>query len=41
MKENVIVGQKIPAGTGIRAYQHVQVGSKEEYASLMASKEEE
>ena len=41
MKENVIVGQKIPAGTGIRAYQNIEVGSKEEYESLMASKEEE
>ena len=41
MKENVIVGQKIPAGTGIRRYQTIEVGSKEEYESLMASKEEE
>jgi DNA-directed RNA polymerase subunit beta' len=41
MKENVIVGQKIPAGTGIRSYQHIEVGSKEEYESLMASKEME
>ena len=41
MKENVIVGQRIPAGTGIRSYQHVQVSSKDEYESLMASKEEE
>ena len=40
MKENVIVGQKIPAGTGIRSYQHMEVGSQEEYASLMASKDE-
>ena len=41
MKENVIVGQKIPAGTGIRSYQHIEVGSMEEYESLMASKEME
>ncbi len=41
MKENVIVGQKIPAGTGIRSYQNIEVGSKEEYETLMASKEEE
>ena len=41
MKENVIVGQKIPAGTGVRAYQNIEVGSKEEYESLMASKEED
>ncbi len=40
MKENVIVGQKIPAGTGIRAYQNIEVGSMEEYNSLLASKEE-
>ncbi len=41
MKENVIVGQKIPAGTGIRNYQNIEVGSKEEYETLMASKVEE
>ncbi len=41
MKENVIVGQKIPAGTGIRSYQNIEVGSKEEYETLMASKAEE
>ena len=41
MKENVIVGQKIPAGTGIRSFQTVEVGSREEYESLMASKLEE
>lgn len=39
MKENVIVGQKIPAGTGIRAYQHTIVGSREEYESMMAARE--
>ena len=38
MKENVIVGQKIPAGTGIRSFQTVEVGSREEYESLMASR---
>lgn len=41
MKENVIVGQLIPAGTGIRSFQNIEVGSKEEYASLMASKEDD
>jgi len=41
MKENVIVGQKIPAGTGVRAYQHTIVGSKEEYESMMAARQTE
>ncbi|MCQ2286648.1 MAG: DNA-directed RNA polymerase subunit beta', partial [Bacteroidales bacterium] len=41
MKENVIVGKLIPAGTGLRRYQNIQVGSKKEYESLMASKEDE
>ena len=30
LKENVIVGKKIPAGTGMRAYDNIIVGSKEE-----------
>ncbi len=38
LKENVIVGHLIPAGTGIRKFQSYIVGSKEEYESLMASK---
>ena len=38
MKENVIVGHLIPAGTGLADYQSVLVGSKEEYDTLMASK---
>jgi DNA-directed RNA polymerase subunit beta' len=29
LKENVIVGHKIPAGTGFREFQHMTVGSKE------------
>ncbi|MDP2387580.1 MAG: DNA-directed RNA polymerase subunit beta' [Bacteroidota bacterium] len=41
LKENVIVGHLIPAGTGIRQYEKLVVGSKEEYDRLMASKEEE
>ena len=41
LKENVIVGHKIPAGTGLREYDKLIVGSKEEYDRLMASKEEE
>jgi DNA-directed RNA polymerase subunit beta' len=40
LKENVIVGHKIPAGTGLREYDKIIVGSKEEYDNLMASKEE-
>ena len=40
LKENVIVGHLIPAGTGIRAYEKIVVGSMEEYQRLMASKEE-
>jgi len=31
LKENVIVGKKIPAGTGMRHYDSIIVGSKEEY----------
>ncbi|MGD2004557.1 MAG: DNA-directed RNA polymerase subunit beta' [Flavobacteriaceae bacterium] len=41
LKENVIVGHKIPAGTGLRDYNNVIVGSKDEYNSLLINKEEE
>ena len=41
LKENVIVGHKIPAGTGLREYNDVIVGSKDEYTSLLINKEEE
>ncbi|MFL2632519.1 MAG: DNA-directed RNA polymerase subunit beta' [Candidatus Marivariicella sp.] len=41
LKENVIVGHKIPAGTGLRKYKDLIVGSKSEYKSLLISKEEE
>ena len=41
LKENVIVGHKIPAGTGLRKYNDIIVGSKEEYKSLLIDKEEE
>ena len=41
LKENVIVGHKIPAGTGLRVYNDIIVGSKEEYNSLLIDKEEE
>ncbi|MBT8205179.1 MAG: DNA-directed RNA polymerase subunit beta', partial [Eudoraea sp.] len=40
LKENVIVGHKIPAGTGMRDYEDIIVGSKEEYDEIMARKEE-
>ena len=40
LKENVIVGHKIPAGTGMRDYDHIIVGSKEEYDEIMARKAE-
>ena len=30
LKENVIVGKKIPAGTGMRAYDNIIVGPKDE-----------
>jgi DNA-directed RNA polymerase subunit beta' len=40
LKENVIVGHLIPSGTGLRRYDKMIVGSKEEYEALMASKEE-
>jgi DNA-directed RNA polymerase subunit beta' len=41
LKENVIVGHLIPAGTGLREYDDLIVGSKEEYENLMASKVED
>ena len=34
LKENVIIGHKIPAGTGLKKYEDLIVGSKEEYAKL-------
>ncbi len=34
LKENVIVGHKIPAGTGLREYEDIIVGSKSEYEAL-------
>ena len=40
LKENVIVGHLIPAGTGLREYEKMIVGSQEEYDLLMASKKE-
>ncbi len=40
LKENVIVGHLIPAGTGTRQFEGMIVGNKEEYESLLASKRE-
>ncbi len=39
LKENVICGHLIPAGTGLRSYQNLVVGSKEDYDSLMGARE--
>ena len=39
LKENVIVGHLIPAGTGLKDYQSIIVGSKREYEELMNKKE--
>ena len=41
LKENVIVGHKIPAGTGLRIWDDLVVGSQEEFDQLMAAKEDE
>ena len=38
MKENVICGHLIPAGTGMRQWDKVIVGSKEEYERMEANK---
>ncbi|MCX6208803.1 MAG: DNA-directed RNA polymerase subunit beta' [Bacteroidetes bacterium] len=39
LKENVITGHLIPAGTGMREFDNMIVGSKEEYEVLAASRE--
>ncbi len=38
MKENVICGHLIPAGTGLRKWEKLIVGSQEEYARMEANK---
>lgn len=38
MKENVICGHLIPAGTGLRQWDKLIVGSKEEYERMQANK---
>jgi len=40
LKENVIVGHRIPAGTGVRDYENIIVGSKSEFDEMMKQKEE-
>ena len=40
LKENVIVGHRIPAGTGMRRYENIIVGSKEDLENMMADKPE-
>lgn len=40
LKENVIVGHRIPAGTGLREFDDIIVGSKEELATMMEKKQE-
>lgn len=40
LKENVIVGHRIPAGTGMRNYETIIVGSKEELEEMTREKQE-
>jgi DNA-directed RNA polymerase subunit beta' len=39
MKENVICGNLIPAGTGLREFQKIAVHNAEEYAAIQAARE--
>jgi DNA-directed RNA polymerase subunit beta' len=39
LKENVITGNLIPAGTGMREFDDLVVGSKEEFELLMANRD--
>ena len=39
LKENVITGHPIPAGTGLREFENMIVGSKEEYELLQTTRE--
>ena len=41
LKENVIVGHLIPAGTGSRAYQRTIVANRDEYTRMMADRLQE
>jgi DNA-directed RNA polymerase subunit beta' len=40
LKENVIVGKLIPAGTGLREFRDYIVGNKEDYNQLLSAKKE-
>lgn len=40
LKENVIVGHRIPAGTGLREYDDIIVGSKAEFEEMLQKKQE-
>jgi DNA-directed RNA polymerase subunit beta' len=40
LKENVIVGHRIPAGTGMRRYETIIVGSKDELEDMTREKQE-
>ena len=40
LKENVIVGHRIPAGTGVRKFDNIIVGSKEEFDEMIKAKQE-
>ncbi len=39
LKENVIIGHLVPAGTGLATYRDVVVGSREEFEALQAANE--
>ncbi|MGN6618201.1 MAG: hypothetical protein ACTHJ5_13590, partial [Ilyomonas sp.] len=39
LKENVITGHAIPAGTGLRDFENLIVGNKEEYELLSTARE--
>ncbi len=38
LKENVIVGRKIPAGTGLKEYENIIVSQKEDYEDMIIDK---
>ncbi len=38
LKENVIVGRKIPAGTGLKEYENITVSQKEDYENMIIDK---
>ena len=40
LKENVIVGKNIPAGTGLRDFDDILVANKEEYEKMLKAREE-